>query len=265
MKGEMSLRGFVSLLNALRYVVLPRLCAACGAPLPYDGAHPLCSRCSSEVRILDGLVCVSCGVPLPDGGAHCFRCRRNRVRLASDLMRGAVAYNGPVRRLVHKLKFGDCPHLARLLGTYLVDLYTRILGAPTIDWVCAVPLSWSRLLVRGYNQAELIARHFARAAGLPYVRALRRSRSTRPQARLSREQRLRNVRGAFALRVPADAVAGAVVAVIDDVCTTGQTLDQCARILKDAGAERVYCLSAARDDGRSQSAPAGLDKSLRIM
>jgi len=261
------LRTVVKFCNALVYVALPRLCAACGAPLPYDAGHPLCDDCRAEVRFLDGLVCVTCGVPLPDGGTHCFRCRGNHGRRpAADLMRGAVAYDGPVRNLIHKLKFGGCPHLARQLGAYLVDLYVRVLGMPPIDLMCAVPLARMRRIMRGYNQAELIARAFGDAIGVPVIHILHRSRSTRAQARLSREQRFHNVRGVFELRVPDGAVAGKTVAVVDDVCTTGQTLDQCARVLKAAGAERVYCLSVARDGGVTPAQTGGaLDKAPRIM
>ena len=157
-----------------------------------------------------------------------------------DRARAIGAYDGVLRKIVHALKYDGRRSLARTLGTMMRDRGAGILD----DAACAVPvpLHASRRRERGFNQAADLAQHL----GLPVVAALRRVRATATQTGLPAAQRHRNVRDAFATTPAAAALSRAVVVVVDDVSTTGATLEACARVLKEAGVREVRALTAAR-------------------
>ena len=152
-------------------------------------------------------------------------------------------YDGELRRLIHLLKYDRMRPLAEPLGERLGRLD---LGPGSADLVVAAPLHWRRRRERGFNQAELLARRAALAWGLPFdAKGLRRTKATPPQAGLTRAERLVNVRGAF-LAPRRVAIQGRRIVLIDDVMTTGATLDACARALKRAGAASVTAVTLAR-------------------
>lgn len=170
-------------------------------------------------------------------------------------------YADELRRLIQLYKYDGIRPLAPVLGRYLSLALPR---DGHFDVVIPVPLHWYRRLERGFNQSELIARTLCERTGLnlaPHL--LRRIRSTTRQARLGLEDRRRNVRKAFAVPRPAS-VAGRRILLVDDVLTTGATLNACALALRKAGASHVSALTLARADGRlrgpllpSASAPSG--------
>jgi ComF family protein len=169
--------------------------------------------------------------------ALCPRCRRREPLVA--LARAIGPYEGALRAIVHALKYDGRPTIARHLAARM-----RLAGAEVLadaDVAVAVPLHRSRERARGFNQAREIARHL----GLPIADALTRTRRTPSQADLPAARRHANVRGAFEWRRSAD-VRGRVVVLVDDVSTTGATLNACAGPLLDAGATEVRALTAAR-------------------
>lgn len=196
-----------------------------------------------------GPVCGSCGDPLPAWAPagretrYCARCRQAPGPIG--LSRAIGAYEGALRSIVHALKYGGrrslAPRLATLLGRCAPEV---LVGA---DVVVPVPLHRARERARGFNQAEAIARHL----GLPVARALKRVRRSPSQTGLAAAERQANVRGAFALR-RRGVIQGAVVVLVDDVSTTGATLDACARVLMDGGAHEVRALTVARVVSRSR-------------
>lgn len=200
------------------------------------GAAPdlLCPQCEADLPRLDLPLCPRCALPSP-GGATCGRCLAEKP--AYDATRAALAYDFPADALVHSLKFRGELALARLLGTFL----RQKIEADPVDCVVPMPLSPRRLRERGYNQAVEIARHLARP-GLDLA-LCERTRESRPQMELPYDERRRNVRGAFRCT---RALVGARVAVVDDVMTTGATLDELARTLKGAGAVHVSNWVVAR-------------------
>jgi ComF family protein len=234
--------------DAALAVVLAPACAACETPLEHPTEGPVCARCWQSILPLTPPLCDRCGDPLPTWrpisvtAARCPRCRRaNRI---VDRARAIGSYDGALRAVIHALKYEGRRSLARRLGAMM-----RARGAEIVhgaDWAVAVPLHASRRRQRGFNQADDLARHI----GLPICRALRRVRSTPTQTGLPSARRHRNMRGAFDATRAARALAGSVVVLIDDVSTTGATLDACARVLKDAGAREVRALTAARVVGR---------------
>lgn len=152
-------------------------------------------------------------------------------------------YEGSLREIIHALKYSKRQSLARPLAERMRHHGNELLA--DIDCVVPVPLHWRREYQRGFNQAREIARHL----GPPVVDALVRCRATRAQVELAADRRRVNVEGAFGLRrhwIRKPYIHGMRVLLIDDVSTTGATLDACARVLKDGGASKVVALTAAR-------------------
>ena len=204
----------------------------------------MCGACWAAILPITPPVCERCGDPLPTWRdvsvalAACTRCRRGRRVV--DRARTVGEYTGPLRSIVHALKYDGRRSLARPLAALM-----RARGAAVLDGAsCAVPvpLHPSRRRHRGFNQAADLARHL----GLPVVHALKRVRATATQADLPAARRHRNVRGAFEATRSSRRLAGACVVLVDDVSTTGATLDACARELKRAGVAEVRALTAAR-------------------
>jgi ComF family protein len=233
-----------STLDGVLTVVLAPACAACGTLLAEPTRGPVCADCWRSILPLTPPLCDRCGDPLAAWRAAdaalaiCARCRR--IRPAVDRARAIGAYDGALRAIVHALKYDGRRSLARPLGALMQQRGADILAGA----VCAipVPLHASRRRHRGFNQAADLARHI----GLPVCHALSRRRATTTQTGLAAAQRHRNVRGAFALTRAGAALAAAIVVVIDDVSTTGATLEACARVLKAAGVVEVRALTAAR-------------------
>jgi ComF family protein len=231
--------------DALLSVLVAPDCAACGGALEHPTAGPVCERCWAAVLLLTAPLCERCGDPLttwraarPDTAARCGRCRRRQGAISRA--RAVGAYEGALRAIVHALKFDGRRSLARSLGALMRERGQDALAGA--DAVVPVPLHLSRRRQRGFNQAADLASYL----GPPIVHALRRIRATMPQSDLPAAGRRRNVRGAFAPNRAAGRLRGAIVVLVDDVSTTGATLDACARALKAAGVREVRALTAAR-------------------
>jgi len=235
-------------LDAVLSVVLASPCAACSEVLDHPTQGPVCARCWRSILPLTPPLCERCGDPLPTWRsisvplAVCPRCRRTRRLI--DRARAIGAHDGALRAIVHALKYEGRRSLARTLGALMRQRGAEIL----VGVACAVPvpLHPSRRRERGFNQAADLARH----VGVPVVSALARVRATATQTGLPAAQRHRNVRDAFALTRAGRALAGQSVVLIDDVSTTGATLEACARALKGGGVTEVRALTAARVVGR---------------
>lgn len=214
-------------LARLRRALAAQDCRLCG-----QAAHSsLCPGCAADLPRMPAACCPACALPSP-AGRTCGRCLADAP--AFDATQAALAYAFPATRLIQDFKYAGAVGLSRLLG----DLLARALGPATdhADLVVPMPLSPPRLAERGYNQALEIARVLPIARRRLDAGTVERVRHTPPQAELPWRDRRRNVRGAFrALR----RLDGLVVAVVDDVMTTGATLDELAATLKKAGAARV--------------------------
>jgi len=175
---------------------------------------------------------------------------------ALDALVSGWSYEPPFESVIHALKFSSMEFLGPDMAAALHHLFVDSL--PEFDVIVPIPLHWYRRSRRGYNQAEAIARPLARLLARPMVQALRRRRLTRPQARLGRQQRGMNLRLAFApIRAQRARITNQRVLLVDDVVTTGATLEAAARCLREVGAHSITALTAGRTLGRRQTSNAG--------
>jgi len=238
----------MSLLRRFLDLVLPSSCAYCSSPIEGSAVPFFCSTCWSDFSVLPGPFCPSCGVPFESSEAlshsptHlCRACRQRPPRFDQALSVGY--FEGSLREAIHQFKYRPCRALGKPLGAWMCA-NLRVLTST--DIIMPVPLHNSRLRHRGFNQALLLAQPLSMANGISLCcDNLWRIRPTRPQVELSGDDRIRNVAGAFALRRPLD-VSGLSVLLVDDVFTTGATLNECADVLKNAGAASVTALTLAR-------------------
>jgi ComF family protein len=226
-------------------VALPPLCPACREPLGEDGG--LCAACWSKLSFIAPPYCERLGIPFAyDPGPGILSMQAIADPPAYTRARAAVRYDDVARDLVHAFKYGDRLDLAPVMGRWMAQAGAALLA--DAGALVPVPLHWRRLWARRFNQAAALANVIARASGIPLeADFLRRTRATPQQVGLTRNERAQNVEGAF--RVPAErraAVKGRRLVLIDDVLTTGATVDTCARALLRAGAADVDVIVFAR-------------------
>jgi ComF family protein len=216
-------------------LVFPRWCLGCGREGDY-----ICGTCCLTLPVVSPPVCDLCGRPLA-GGAHCAICNDGDAAIVG--IRAPFLFEGVVRRAVHELKYNNLRDLAPALARLLYEYVTA--NPPPGEVLVPVPLHPRRLRERGYNQAALVAGELGRLTGMPVVEgSLVRSGQAPPQVRSAgAAERRRNVAKAFACRDRR--LAGKKVILVDDVSTSGATLDACARMLKSGGAASVWGLVIA--------------------
>ena len=237
-------RGLTRTGRAVLDLVYPPLCIGCRAQVAEPGA--LCAACWQKIRFLDGPMCAACGQPFefdPGEGTLCAACHAHPP--AYDKARAVMRYDESSRGPILALKHGDRLDLSPAFVRWL-DRGGRAL-LDEADLIVPVPLHPSRLWRRRYNQSAELARGLARLSAKPCdVLALSRSRATPSQGAMrSAKARRRNMLGAFQVRLKS-AIAGRNILLVDDVLTTGATVDACARALKRAGAAKVLVLALAR-------------------
>lgn len=223
---------FPSLLNH----ILPASCLVCSGTSGV--ALGVCEGCRSKIRRISDPACEICGWPVGTPGI-CIECLHRPPPF--DRMLSACMYEGLIRDIVHRFKYRRATSFKRFLAGLLAETLAGLEASP--DLIVPVPLHWSRLVERGYNQSVLIARELTGYLGgdVRYG-VLRKTRKTPRQVGLPRTDRQRNLKGAFI----AAGVEGKSVVVVDDVITTGQTAREISRALKSAGAARVVFASVGR-------------------
>lgn len=222
------------MVEAILDILLPPRCGGCNRFSDW-----YCPDCVEATRRLHEPLCLRCGAESEFVRRDCG-CRA-RLRSLGRL-RSAAAFEGVLEKAIHRFKYGGRKPLATPLALLLAErLAIDGLPGEAVAWV---PLHSRRRRRRGYNQAELLAGRLAAMAGLPLLPGLERTRDTPPQVGLDRLRRLTNVRGAFAWKGPP--LARQAVILVDDVATTGATLEACAAALRAAGSGPVLGLTVAR-------------------
>jgi ComF family protein len=191
-------------------------------------------------------LCLVCGIPFAGAGNDhvCGACSTSPPRF--DAARAALAYEGVGRDLIHSFKYRNKTHLRRPLALLTLERVSEFIRSRRSDLIMPVPLHRKKLSNRGFNQAVLLGEIISQRLEMPLDRHnLRRIRWTEPQVNLAAGDRRANVKGAFAIH-DAELVKGCRVLLVDDVLTTGSTVDECAKVLKAAGAVDVAVITVAR-------------------
>ncbi len=227
-------------------VLYPRVCPGCGREAGETGRY-VCWDCLSRMPFVSHPFCSRCGQPVAgkvDRAYECSLCHADPPAFARA--RVAARFEDPTRGMLHDLKYGGATWLAPDLAEWLAVAVRAFFADCRIDALTAVPLYPGRYRMRGYNQADLLARHAGRLLGIPVLPDIvARAKDTRSQTGLTASERKSNVHRAFTVPRP-DRVSGLAILCIDDVMTTGATLNACASVLKRAGASCVYAAAVAR-------------------
>lgn len=229
-------------LRRLRELVFPAVCPVCRAACSEEMGEP-CAACGEGLPELPAPRCPGCGGSRDGVLDLCGECLQTGPR-SWDHAVSVFDFEGDIRDIIHRFKYQGQASLAPFLARRMRRNWEGFgKGLPLA--IVPVPLHWGKELVRGYNQAELLADGLGRGLGIPVRRLLRRGHWTRQQAKLTFADRQRNVRGVFQVR-DRNRVTGADLLLVDDVMTTGATLGEAAAVLKKAGAARVSVITAAR-------------------
>ncbi len=230
-------------------LLVPPVCVACREPIA--GHDTVCAACWSRIDFIRSPLCDRLGIPLPydTGEPRTVSAAALADPPRYDRARAVARYAGTMRELIHALKYGDQHHMVRLFGRWLAVAAAEL--AADAHLIVPVPLARSRLWSRRFNQSALVAAALGRETGIVHdPLALFKKRATPSQVGLTLEARRRNVEGAFAVD-PArrGSIKGRNIILVDDVVTTGATVEACAIALRRAGAARVDVAALARVTG----------------
>lgn len=226
-------------------LVYPKTCFGCRKFIPWDKKGYLCGECLNKLDKLQPPFCVVCGKPLDIlDSDRCPECTGYKYHFRRGYT--ASIYDGLIRDCIHNFKYNSCAYLGGTLADIMLEFASKNIPLQKIDAVVPVPLHWRRFRDRGFNQSAVLARILSKGTGIRFIgNGLCRSKAVHPQAELSRKERMKNLQGAFKSGRQKD-FFGKHILVIDDVYTTGTTMNECAKVLLDSGAKEVWVFSLAR-------------------
>ena len=234
-------------------LIYPRRCPVCLAALP-PGKMLICPPCKERIRYVKGPVCYKCGKPLSDETRELCRNCEKRIPSFVEGISWAEYTSDYTRRMMNEVKYHGDPHLLDFPCEDLLRRQGERMRSWNAEVLIPVPLHRKRLLKRGYNQAEEIARRLSKGLGIPVdPELLLRRAETKAQKKLSSEGRAMNLMGAFQTSRPCPYRR---VILVDDIYTTGATAEACTRTLLSAGAEQVFFISLAIGHDDSRESPA---------
>lgn len=232
------------LLEAVLQVLYPRRCPVCDDIVGQQG-EKICLECMQKLKLLTPPWCMCCGKKVPEGEEYCPECRGS----SHFFERGRALYEyGTAAEAIYRFKYAGRREYADFFGEQAAEYLGDFIRNVCPDGLVPIPLHKRRKAVRGYNQAELFARALGERVGIPvYPEMLVRVRNTVPQKKLNPEERQNNLKKAF--NMGRNDVKLKSIIVIDDIYTTGATIDEAARALKEAGVQRIYFITLARGAG----------------
>ncbi len=221
-------------------LILPVECGGCGGRVNPKKINGLCSTCFKNIEVLNNNCCNYCGKPVKEGLTFCPKCWE--MSSYTDRFLTACYYRGPIKNIIKNLKYKNRGYLANILSEILFNRYSKIVK-PEFDLIVPVPLHAGKLEKRGYNQAALIAKNLSKKTKIPLANSIvKRVKTTKPQYQLTRKERIKNLKNAFR---STKILHGERVLLIDDVATTGSTVQNCASVIVKAGSGKVSALVIA--------------------
>lgn len=205
----------------------------------------ICTHCENLLKKIEPPTCKKCSKPIDYSSSreYCQECcdeDRHFVKSKSP-----YAYDGLLKKAIFSYKYYNKPYFYKLFGNLLVK-YMIDSDYKDFDFIAAVPLHYSKMRKRGYNQSELIARHISKKFSIPYVDALKRIKKTAKQSEQSKVERRKNLKHAFVMKKNAEKIINSTVLLVDDIYTTGSTVEECSKVLMNFGASKVYVITVAR-------------------
>lgn len=244
MKNSRSKKFFVRIWDNLLDALFPDgiKCIVCGDDLSRQNKYALCPKCYDSLPFNDGKVCIKCGEKLAGLEDFCMNCKDGQTRKFT-FARAPLMYSGSLPMLVHQLKYSHQKYLAQNLGEFLVDEYVK--RGLNCDVIIPIPLNPNRQKQRGYNQAEQLCLPLKDCVNIPLdTTSLIRKKDTPTQTTLSKQERRENLTDAFEV-TNVDNIRGKSILLVDDIYTTGATMEEAGGVLLKAGAKQVIALSVA--------------------
>ena len=235
----------MKLINLFFNILYPPRCIFCGKSIPPDTLKDTCAECANTLPYCRAYQrCSRCGKPMSEGSSHiCRRCLTQK-HYATKIT-SVFAYTDRAKRAVIAFKREHNAWMAGTLSIYIADMVMLDFAGVDFDAVISVPPRIKGIKESHFDQADYLAATVAERLGLPYIRrAMKQTKKLRKQSSLSYDERFNNVKGNFTV-IKRNSVKGKTILLIDDVCTSGASIEECARALKDAGAFRVYAATVA--------------------
>lgn len=228
-----------STLDFILDLIYPPKCVSCGELIDFRSKKIFCDKCQSSIKFIDGLRCVGCSRPI-ESGNYCVFCSSKKHWFNKNY--SLFEYDEFIADLIHRFKFKNHPSigigLGKIMGKYIPEDFLSI----KIDYVVPVPIHKHRMTKRGFNQSEILAREISKKIYLPLkTDIINRVVDTKPQWELDPKERENNLDNAFKCKKICDKN----ILLVDDIFTTGSTIDECAKTLKSSGAKTVFSFTVA--------------------